>query len=72
MAAISVKVYRYSPEQVTDATVKNSSGVSTPTATSVATRLAADLAADSITSANIRHIACAPNSGEMVYTILHW
>ena len=62
MAAIIVKVYRYSPEQVTGST----------SSTSVLTRLAADLATDSITSANIKHITCAPLGGEIVYTVLTW
>jgi len=67
MAAISVSVYRYSPEQVTG---------STP-ATSVPTRLAADLAADNIVSSTatdktvLRHITCAEIAGEIVYTVLH-
>ena len=71
MAAISVSVYRYTPEQVTDSTLAS------PTATSVQTRLAADLAADNIESSAavgktvILHITCAEIAGEIVYTVLH-
>ena len=73
MVAIAIKVYRYSPEQVTASTLKAvDTGISIPAATSVSTRLAADLAADSVASDNIRHITCTSLGGEIVYTILHW